>query len=37
MHNGNILTEIRWRAYNLGFKLLGNTKYWPKLGQKLWN
>ncbi len=37
MYDGSILKEIRWRIYTIGFKLFGNTRYWPSLGQKLWS
>jgi hypothetical protein len=30
------LGEIRWKLYNLAFKLLGNTRYWGKIGFILW-
>ena len=34
--DGSILKGIRWRIYNIGFKLFGNTRYWPKLSKILW-
>ena len=37
MYAGSILKEIRWRIYNIGFRLFGNTRYWPKLGKILWS
>jgi hypothetical protein len=27
---------VRWRVYNLAFRLLGRTRAWPWLGNKLW-
>lgn len=28
--------EVKWYIYNLAFKLLGNTRYWGKIGNFLW-
>lgn len=28
--------EVRWVVYNLAFKLLGDTRLWPRLGFVLW-
>ena len=36
MYDDSILKEIRWRMYNIGFKLFGNTKHWPKISKILW-
>ena len=37
MYDNSLKKEIKWRFYNLGFKLFGNTKLWPKLSILLWN
>lgn len=28
--------EIRWRVYNLAYRLIGNTRYWGRIGNFLW-
>lgn len=28
--------NIRWRLYNFAFRLFGQTRLWPKLGQCVW-
>ncbi len=28
-------SELRWYIYNLAFKLLGNTRYWKRIGYTL--
>ena len=28
--------EIRWKVYNLAFRLLGKTRYWKRIGNILW-
>ena len=27
---------IQWKVYNFAFKVVGNTRFWPKLGLALW-
>lgn len=29
--------DLKWRFYNLAFRLFGNTRWWPVLGWKIWN
>jgi len=28
--------DIRWKIYNLAFRLFGETRLWPRLGQAIW-
>jgi hypothetical protein len=30
------MRNLRWKVYNLSFRLLGRTPLWPRLGQILW-
>lgn len=30
------LESTRWWGYNLAFRLVGNTRIWPRLGWFLW-
>lgn len=32
----SITKEIRWRIYNLSFRLFGRFGFWKKLGQMIW-
>jgi len=27
---------MRWKIYNLAFRVFGNTRLWPKLGFAIW-
>jgi len=29
-------TSLRWKVYNLAFRLFGRASFWPRLGQILW-
>ncbi|KKM17992.1 hypothetical protein LCGC14_1670180 [marine sediment metagenome] len=28
--------NLRWKVYNLAFRVLGRTRLWPRLGFILW-
>lgn len=30
------MKELRWKVYNLSFRLFGRTPLWPRLGYILW-
>ena len=29
--------SIRWKIYNIAFKVIGKTKMWSRIGPKIWN
>jgi hypothetical protein len=30
------MKELRWKIYNIAFRLSGRTPLWPRLGYILW-
>ena len=36
MYDNSIYMEIRWRVYNLAFRLFGKTKCWPLVAKITW-
>jgi hypothetical protein len=31
------MRDLRWKIYNLAFRIFGKSKYWKRLGQILWS
>lgn len=31
------MKDLRWKVYNLGFRVFGRTPLWPRLGWILWS
>jgi len=36
IYDDSLILEIRWRVYNIAFKLFGKTKQWPALARITW-
>jgi len=31
-----MIDDMRWKIYNLAFRIFGRTKLWPRLGHWIW-